>query len=132
MEQVIFNHITYEMLLAFMLGIISLFVYAWKTSTDNSLGYSVNKYMRLTPSNITFHFIASIMVLLGLHELSEALISNFIPALDASKTYHYALSALTGMFGSRLIAWILEKTRKKLNTSDDNIKHIHGENCEHK
>lgn len=130
-EKIIIGHISIGMLVAFVIGIICLFAYAWKTSTDQSQGYSTKRYMRLTPPNIVFHFVASLLVLLLLHEISEVLIKNFIPALTGNSLYHNTLAAGSGMFGSVLVAKVFEYVRKKQNTIDANIKHVHDENCDH-
>lgn len=100
-----FEHITAKVTVAFTLGIASLFLYAWKSTTEN-------KYMKLTVQNILFHIIASFMVLLGLNEISEVIIDNYIKVLDGSNTYYFTLACLTGMFGSVLVAYILEKGKK--------------------
>mgnify|MGYP000197484209 CR=1 FL=1 len=102
MKTTIFAHITIEMIIAFTLGISCLFLYTWKSSTDN-------KYMKLTLPNVLFHFVASVMVFLGLHELGEIIIENYIPVLKGNNSYHYTLACLTGMFGSVLVAWVLTK-----------------------
>lgn len=130
-ENIIIGHITLSMLVAFTLGIACLFVYAWKTSAEQLQGYSTKRYMRLTLPNVVFHFVASLLVFWILHEISEIIIQNFIPALNGNSLYHNTLSALTGMFGSVLVAKVFEIARKKQNTIDSNIKHVHDEHCNH-
>lgn len=130
MENTIIGHITYDMLIAFCFGIASLFLYAWKRKKESN-GYTIKRYMVLSVPNILFHIIASLMVLWVLHEISEVIISNFMPSLNGSGTYHAVLACLTGMFGSVLVARVLELGRKRLNTKDQNIKHVHDEHCEH-
>lgn len=125
------QHLTPDMVIAFILGIGSLFLYAWKTTVEHNRGYGVKRYMTLTLANISFHIVSSFMLFLGLHEVGEIIIKNYIPFLEESKTYHYTLAALTGMFGSVLIAFIFEKAAKYRNKKDTNINHVHGPDCKH-
>ncbi len=125
MEKIIIAHISQSMLITFFLGLICLFLYCWKTSKENNIGYTTQPYMRLTWPNVVFHLIASFLVLMLLNEISEILIDNFIPVLKGSEFYHNTLAALTGLFGSRLVAFVLEKARKIRNEKDENIKHVH-------
>ncbi|SDT16096.1 hypothetical protein SAMN05192545_2907 [Maribacter dokdonensis] len=131
MEKIIFGHIDVGMLVLFVLGLLCLFFYAWKNNEDIKKGYSTKRYMRISLPNTLFHIFGSVSVFMLLHELSEVLIDNLIPQLKGSGTYHMTLSFLSGCFGSVLVAWVFEYVRKKQNTIDTNIKHVHDENCEH-
>lgn len=131
MEKIIIGHITVEMLVLFILGMICLLLYAWKNNQDIKNGYGTKRYMKISWPNGFFHVFSSISVFLLLHELSEVLIKNLIPQLDSSSTYHLTLSFLCGAFGGVLVAWVFEFVRKKQNTIDSNIKHVHDENCDH-
>lgn len=131
MEKILFDHVTVGMAIAFAMGMLCLFLYAWKTKQETKTGYNTNRYMKLTLPNILFHIVSSMLVLMLLHEISEILITNYFPMLATSTIYHNTLSALTGAFGSVLVAKVFEYVRKKQNTIDPNIKHVHDENCEH-
>lgn len=109
MENIVFGHITLSMLVSFLLGILCLFLYCWKT---NQASDKTNRYMNLTVPNILFHLVASFLVLNILHEISGVVIENFIPALKTDNIYHNTLAALTGMFGSVLVAWVIDKSKK--------------------
>lgn len=104
-DAVLFEHITPIMWVMFVLGLITLFSYCWRVSS-NSKG--VKKYMTLSMPNVLFHVIASFMVFLTLEETGEYLISKFLTDFEPGKIYHLSLSGLTGMFGSFLVALILE------------------------
>lgn len=131
MENIIFGHISVAMAMAFVIGIACLFSYSWMTGVNEQDGYTSKRYMKLTPPNITFHLIGSFAVFFVLHEISEVLITNFIPALEGSGTYHWLMSLLCGMFGSVLVAKVFEYVRKKQNLIDRNIEHVHGPDCGH-
>lgn len=131
MDKIIIGHITLEMIVSFSLGIIVLFAYCWKNNEEVKKGYGTKSYMKLTFPNIVFHLFSSVLVLWLLHELSEVIITNFIPALDSNKIYHNTLATATGIFGSVGVAKVFEFVRKKQNKIDQNIKHVHDENCDH-
>lgn len=131
MEDLIIGHITKGMAALFVLGLLCLFFYAWKNNEDIKDGYSTKRYMRISVPNTLFHIVGSVSVFLLLRELSEVLITNFFPQLVGNGTYHMTLSFLSGCFGSVLVAWVFEFVRKKQNTMDENIKHVHNDNCKH-
>ena len=108
-ELIYLQHIDFGMWLLFILGVAALFAYSWKTSNETK---GVRKYLNLSLPNILFHLVASIMVFLTLEETGEYLIKKFLPEFNPSQAYHYTLSALTGMFGSVFVAWILEIGKK--------------------
>ncbi|NNE30729.1 MAG: hypothetical protein HKN40_00010 [Winogradskyella sp.] len=133
MNSIIFGHITVGMAISFVLSIAGLFLFRAilvKENEDNK-GYGVGRFMKPTALNVAFHLVTSFLFLFLLHEVSEVVIKRFIPELDSNNTFHNTLSAFSGVFGGYAFAWIFEKGRKRLNTKDENIKHIHDENCKH-
>lgn len=109
MEEIKFlEHITSGMWVMFLLGFLAIIGYSLK-SEDSEEG--TKKYFKLTWKNIAFHLVASLMVFIAIEELGSVLISNYIPALNSSVTYYYTMSALSGMFGSYLVAWVIEKAK---------------------
>lgn len=108
MEYNFLDHIDTGMWIMFALGILSIVTFSWKTP-DSEKG--VKKYFRLTFKNVVFHIIASLMVFLALGEIGGRIIENWFPAMSGNGTYNMMLSGLTGMFGSALVALIIEKSK---------------------
>lgn len=104
------EHITLGMWVMFVLGILSIVVYSWKTPDSD---HGTKKYFKLTIKNLIFHLVSSLMVFIAIEEVSDVIISNFIPILSGDSTYHFVVSGLTGMFGSYLVAWVIEKSKSK-------------------
>ena len=108
MEANFLNHISLGMWVMFGLGILSVIMYSWTTIDEHN---GVKKYFKLTIKNVLFHIVASFMVFICLEELSEKIIDIWIPILKGSGPYHFSMSGLVGMFGSALVAWIMEKAK---------------------
>lgn len=132
LEAFIIEPITVGMAIAFLLGNVVLFSWMWKMERDEKSGYTTKRFLRPTAPNISFHFLSGLLVLLVLHEISDVVIERFFPELDSeNQTYNMTLSGLTGMFGSVLVGYFLEKWAKKRNVADPNIKHVHDDDCDH-
>ena len=104
------KHISLEMWAMFALGIVTVILFSWVTIDQNK---GVQRYFKLTVKNVLFHVVASLMVFITVEELSNTLIEAYVPVLKDSGTYHLTLSGLIGMFGSWLVAWVIEKAKMK-------------------
>ena len=109
LDKIVLGHITQGMIIAFVLGMLTLLTYAWKKRNEYKSKEGYSRYMVINLPNSLFHVIASFLVLFVLDEISEVLIENYIPVLKTSQFYRLTLAGLTGMFGSVLIAIIFEK-----------------------
>lgn len=109
MEIDFLQSIQLEMWIVFVLGILTVITYSWKSGNRDN---GVKKYFKLTIKNVLFHVISSTMVFLCLGELGEVIIKNWIPALKDAGGYYLVLSGLTGVLGSALVAWVIEIGKK--------------------
>ena len=130
MEKIVVGHITVSMLIAFLLGIICIFLFA-KMRLQGQTGYATGKFFKPTWWNFSFHLLSGVSILFLLHEISAAMLTNWLPFLEGNSTYYNSLSWFSGAGGGFAVAYVFEKIRKKFNTTDINIKHIHDEECEH-
>lgn len=112
MEHNFLDNIDMGMWIMFGLGILSVITFSWKTQ-DSEKG--VRKYFKLTVKNVIFHIIASLMVFLALGEIGDRILETWFPAMSGNGTYNMMLSGLTGMFGSALVALIIEKRPRAQN-----------------
>ncbi len=135
MENIIFGHVTGNMLLTFFLGIFFVFLYSEKTHKSYiDKGYNINRYLKWSWLNLAFQIIGGLLILTPIDELGEfivGLLSTHFPNYNFDKISHMVFSALAGMLGAPSLAWLIEKMRKKSNEADQNIKHIHTDKCEH-
>lgn len=124
MENIIFSHVTGNMLLAFIVGVALIFIYGkWKSENiDLKNGYTVKKYTRLTLINVLFQLVAGFLVLFIIHEIAEKVLA--FSGIEGSKGYHLTLSALCGCLGGQFFAFIIEKGRMLLNKRDKEIAHL--------
>lgn len=113
MENIFFGEITYSMLVSFTFGVACLLLYAATRKEAK------NPYMVMNVLNIIFHIVASFLVLYLLQEINAVLIDNYFPTLKGGSTYNLTLSALIGMFGSVLVAMILEVGKKKFGVKNE-------------
>lgn len=112
MENNFLKHISLEMWFMFLLGVVCIVLYS-KMTIDRKDG--VGRFYRATWTNFGFHMIASLIMLIAINELGEALIANYLTFLDKGGLYPLTLSSLIGMLGSRPVAWIVHKADAKFN-----------------
>ena len=112
METTFLQHISLEMWFMFILGVVCIVLYS-KMTIDRKEG--VGRFYRATWTNFGFHLVASLIMLIGINELGEALIENYLTFLDSGGIYPLTLSSLIGMLGSRPVAWIVNKADSKFN-----------------
>ena len=135
MEKILFGHVTVEMMITFLLGISFVFLYSeWKYKNSEDKGYNVNRYLRWSWINFGFYIVGGLLILIPIDELGELIVSilkRFFPQYNFDSISHMVFSAISGIAGAPIIAWGLEKFRKKRNESDMNIKHVHNDDCKH-
>ena len=129
METILFGHVSLGMLLAFLLGVVGLFLVSYKSAKATALksGYGVKKYLKPTVFNIIYQLVLGFAILFILHEISEKLIG--LIGWEESSGYHLTLSMACGAFGGQIFAYALELGRKLLNKRDNNVVHVHDKNC---
>lgn len=135
MEKIIFGHVTIGMLITFLLGIAFVFLYSeWKYKNSEDNGYGIRRYLKWSWINFAFYIVGGLLLLLpidGLGELFVSVLKKAWPDYNFDAVSHMVFSAIAGMAGAPIVAWGLEKFRKKRNASDTNIKHVHDDNCAH-
>jgi len=112
MENNFLEHISFGMWVMYFLGVLTLFGYSWTVSKESK---GVKKYYKLTVPNIIFHLTASLMVFFSWEETGEMLIKKLVTDFDFSNGWHFVFSGLTGMFGSFMVAGLLELGRNLKN-----------------